>query len=474
MGIVLTFAVNAGLNFALGLLVAYVLGPEAFGRFSVALTIALVVNTALFEWLRLSATRFYSARTRSDDPALRATLGLGYAGMTLSLAALTVAALAAGADLGLPATLLATAAVTGFAYGLFEYKAALARARFLDGVYARLVVIKNGLAFVLMMAGAWITRDPLWVMAGAALSAAAAVLPVWSALRDPAAHPTLADPRRLKAFAAYGAPIVAANVAFQLTLLATRGATASAHGFAEAGRLALATDVGLRLVATLGAALDVFLFQLAVRVDEREGREAAERQAMRNAVVVLAALCPLAAGYLALMPAFEALLVGEGFRGAYAHYSWILVPGLLAFGLIQYALNPLFQLGRRTGPALLVALAAPVVTGALLLGLPSRLGPSVLAVAHAAGLLAAFMVALVMAAQITRARPPWRDLAGVVGATAIMAGAVWPVRNLDPAWASLLVGGALGAGLYGTLILALDVAGLRGLAMVRLRARRAA
>jgi O-antigen/teichoic acid export membrane protein len=471
MGIVLTFTVNAGLNFALGLLVALVLGPEAFGRFSVALTIALVVNTALFEWLRLSATRFYSERTRSDDPALRATLGLGYAGMTLSLAALTVAALASGADLGLPATLLATAAVTGFAYGLFEYKAALARARFLDGVYARLVVIKNGLAFVLMMAGAWITRDPLWVMAGAALSAAAAVLPVWSALRDPAAHPTLADLRRLKAFAAYGAPIVAANVAFQLTLLATRGATASAHGFAEAGRLALATDVGLRLVATLGAALDVFLFQLAVRVDEREGREAAERQAMRNAVVVLAALCPLAAGYLALMPAFEALLVGEGFRGAYARYSWILVPGLLAFGLVQYALNPLFQLGRRTGPALLVALAAPVVTGALLLGLPSRLGPSVLAGAHAAGLVAAFLVALVMAARATGARPPLRDLAGVVGATAIMAAAVWPLRDLGPAWASLLAGGIIGAGLYGTLILVLDVAGLRGLAMARLRTR---
>jgi O-antigen/teichoic acid export membrane protein len=474
MGIVLTFVVNAGLNFALGLLIALVLGPEAFGRFSLALTVALIINTALFEWLRLSVTRFYSAHSGTDDPALRATLSLGYAGVSLSLAALTVATFALELDLGLPTTLLAAAAATGFAYGLFEYQAALARARFLDGVYARLVVVKNGLAFALMMASAWITRDPLWVMAGAALSASAALLPVWSALRDPAARLDLADPQRLKVFAAYGAPIVAANVAFQLTLLATRGATASAHGFAEAGRLALATDVGLRLVATLGAALDVFLFQLAVRVDEREGREAAERQVMRNAVLIFAALLPLAAGYLVLMPAFEAILVGEGFRGAYALYSWILVPGLLAFGLIQYALNPLFQLARRTGPALGVALVTLAVTGALLLGLPDRLGPAALAGAHAAGLVAAFIVALVLAARITTARPLLRDLAGIVGATAVMAVAVWPLRAVGPAWASLLVGAAAGAGLYGTLILALDVAGLRGLVMARLRTRKAA
>jgi hypothetical protein len=110
----------------------------------------------------------------------------------------------------------------------------------------------------------------------------------------------------------------------------------------------------------------------------------------------------------------------------------------------------------------------------LLLGLPDRLGPAALAGAHAAGLVAAFIVALVLAARITTARPLLRDLAGIVGATAVMAVAVWPLRAVGPAWASLLVGAAAGAGVYGTLILALDVAGLRGLVMARLRTRKAA
>ncbi|KAA2244309.1 lipopolysaccharide biosynthesis protein [Salinarimonas soli] len=471
MGIVLTFVVNAGLNFALGLLVAMVLGPEAYGRFSVALTIALVINTAGFEWLRLGVTRFYSARSRAEDPSLRATLNLGYAAVSLSLAALTIAALALGVDVGLPAALLAGAALTGFANGLFEYQAALARARFLDAVYARLVAVKNGLAVCAMVGGAWLTRDPVWVIAGAALSAAAAVVPVWRALRDPDARLALADPARLRVLAAYGAPVVAANVAFQMALLATRGASASAHGFAEAGRLALATDIGLRLVATLGAALDVWLFQLAVRADERDGRAAAERQIMRNAVLVFTALCPLAAGYLALMPAFEALLVGDGFRGAYGSYSWILMPGLLAYGLVQFALNPVFQITRRTGAALTTALVALVVTGALLLGLPARLDPWVLAAAHAAGLVAAFLVGLWLAARLTSARPAWRDLAAVVGASGLMTAAVWPLRGIGPAPVSLALGTGVGAAIYAVLILACDVGGLRGLLLSRVRAR---
>src|SRR3954470_139119 len=155
MTIVATFALNAGLTFALGLLVAKFLGPEAFGRYAVALSVATVINTAAFEWLRLSATRFYSDRTRRDDACVRATLTVGYAVIVLTLAALLGAAALLRVDLGLPASLLAAAAAAGAAMGLFDYQAALARARFLDRAYAGLVVAKNALGFALMVGGAW-------------------------------------------------------------------------------------------------------------------------------------------------------------------------------------------------------------------------------------------------------------------------------------------------------------------------------
>jgi hypothetical protein len=65
------FLLNAALSFALSLVVAHLVGPESFGRYAVALSISVVINTTVFEWLRLSTTRFYSERVRADQPECR-------------------------------------------------------------------------------------------------------------------------------------------------------------------------------------------------------------------------------------------------------------------------------------------------------------------------------------------------------------------------------------------------------------------
>jgi len=67
-------------------MVAKFLGPAEFGRFALAFSIAVVVQTALYDWLRLSATRFYSQRTRDKEPAVRSTLDAAFIGVTLFLA----------------------------------------------------------------------------------------------------------------------------------------------------------------------------------------------------------------------------------------------------------------------------------------------------------------------------------------------------------------------------------------------------
>ena len=59
MAVIAAFVLNAGLNFVLGIAIARMLGPADFGRFALATAGAVVLNTLLFEWLRLSATRFY-------------------------------------------------------------------------------------------------------------------------------------------------------------------------------------------------------------------------------------------------------------------------------------------------------------------------------------------------------------------------------------------------------------------------------
>jgi len=74
MTVLLPFVVNAALNFVLGLLIAFFLGPAEFGRYAIGAAIIVLVNTALMDWIRLSAVRFYSLKARETEPEIRATL----------------------------------------------------------------------------------------------------------------------------------------------------------------------------------------------------------------------------------------------------------------------------------------------------------------------------------------------------------------------------------------------------------------
>ena len=55
MRVVFAFFVNTLFNFAIGLLVAKFLGPEQFGQFALALAVGMVIQTAAFDWIRLTA-----------------------------------------------------------------------------------------------------------------------------------------------------------------------------------------------------------------------------------------------------------------------------------------------------------------------------------------------------------------------------------------------------------------------------------
>src|SRR5215208_4152690 len=246
------------------------------------MAVAVVINTAFFEWLRLSTTRFYSDERHASEPGLRATIELGYAAVSLALCAILGAAWAADVELGMPAALLAASTAAGIGMALFDYRGALARARFLERSYAQIVLFKNAAAFLLMVGGAFLFHSPKLVLCGAAASGAAALLVTRRALADPLLRPALAQRRHLRTFAIYAMPLVAANILYQLMPLMNRSALALSADYAEAGKFSLAADLGLRLFMTLGSGLDILLFQIAVRIEAARGRAEAEGQIAHN------------------------------------------------------------------------------------------------------------------------------------------------------------------------------------------------
>ena len=474
MAVIAAFVLNAGLNFVLGLLIAKLLGPADFGRFALATAGAIVLNTILFEWLRLSATRFYSGRVRAEEPWIRG--GLDHAYSILGLLLFAAAALCGGLDLGAGpdgrGAILCGTMIAALGIGVFDYHAALARARFDGRLYFGLVAVKNVLAFAMMAGAAWYLPQPAWVLAAAGVSQFLAVLILRGPLRDPASgrrHPRIRDTWRV--FALYGLPLIAANAVYQLLPFLNRGTIAAQDGFAEAGFFALAADVTSRSLTMLGTALDLLLFQLAVRAEEQHGRAAAERQVAENAGTVFALLLPCAIGFWVVLPALQALVVPEAYRGPFALYATLLMPGLFCLSMTYYALNPIFQIRRRTAPVIAAALVCLAGNGIGLLVLPPLMGGAGIALAQTLGLaLACLWLGWRALTGPDRLRLPWRDLAAASGAGLAMGVTLAPLRHLDPGLALALCL-PLGAAIYAVLVWTFDIAGLRRQVEARFRPR---
>jgi O-antigen/teichoic acid export membrane protein len=461
MILLLAFVLNAGINFILGLLVAYFLGPAEFGRYAIGASLMVLVMAACIDWLKYAAQRFYSERARAHAPEVRATLDVLAAGISLALAGLVMAAVVAGIDAGLPAMLLGASVAAAICGGLFEYHSAIARARFLDGIYARLILVKNVLALILMAGGAWWFRDAAMVMIGSCLAIGAALIVVRRALADGRLEWRGASKARAWEFAHYAMPLVMANVLYVAMPLVNRAWLANLHGFAEAGYFSLASDIGLKLFGTTGAALELILFQHVVRIDETEGRAAAEARMSRNMGIVLAVLMPMLAGLWLVLPAFEALIVPPDFRGYFASYLLMLIPGFFAMALLQAAFYPALMIAKKTGPATLAAGLALLVNLGLLLVLDPARQPLIFALAQSVGFGAALVLAALVVGRATTARPAWRDVLIVLGATALMLAVCWPLRTRLPALVELPLIALLGGATYGAILLAANLGGLR-------------
>jgi O-antigen/teichoic acid export membrane protein len=469
MLVLASFLANAAANLALGLILARALGPAAFGAFALAVAAAGAVTIPAIEWLRHAATRFTRREPGPDADSVRATLDAAMAGVAillLAVALVAASALPSARDLA-PVRLLLPAAVLTAGGAFFDVHAALARALGRSGLYSSLMAGRS-LAVVGSMAGAglWAGDPGLVIDAGAAasvLALAAARFTLWSS-RGGLAH---AEFRRALGFARYGVPLVTAGAVALLQAFLNRAAVADHSGLVAAGQFALAWDLMIRIVAALGTAADVLLLPFAVHASQSVGLGAARRQVARNAVLVWAGLLPAAAGLAAVMPALEPWLVGPGFRGPFGALSLALLPGMLAWALLQFAVGPAFQIAGRTWPLML-----PVAAGfAANLALGAAWGPAEGAMGQAwsfsAAMVAALLLGLAMARGAAGFRLAWRDVLGVAAAAAAMALYAGLVARSGTGIAALPLAAVGGGSLYAWLLILLDVAGLGS----RLRAR---
>lgn len=471
MLVILTFLINSIFNFALGLLLAHFLGPSEFGRYAIAAAIAVVLNTLFLDWLRLSATRFYSERSRREAPEVRATLDVAFGLSSLGIAVIAGGAMLAGQDFDLPLALACMAPVAGICNGVFDYHTALLRARFEERAYSRLVILRNALSLGLVIGGATLLQSATVALAGLCLSVFSSLLLTRRALADHSVSWRLASLPQVSIFLVYALPIVLANTVYQVLPLWNRANIAAVHGFAATGQFSLAYDIGSRAVATVGSAMDILLFQIALRAADRSGLDEARRRVELNVGIVLVTLAGLCGGCWLLLPSFEATFVPAAYRGSFAILLLALLPGFFCLALTQYAAASAFQLRRVTWPLTLSSLvAAGLYGGGVALAGPA---PAVETFAHLQSLAfsGALVASVIMVLVVMPIRPRLRDIAAALAVVPAMALAVLPFDSLAPSPLRLLVEGMAAGAAFAMVLLLLDGGGLRQTLVRRFRPR---
>ncbi len=463
----LVFAMNSVLNFVVSLLVAKFLGPAEYGRFILALSASVIIQLLLFDWLRFATTRFYSQRDQAEKPQVRATLDRAFILIALSASLAALVVFAAGLDLPLSPGLAALTIGVSVTNGLFDFACALLRSRFLDRPYGVLVIAKNILAFLLTVGGAVLFGSASVALLGMMISVAGSLVAARSGLIDDNARNGKPERALALRFLSYGLPIIVANILYQSVPLLNRVVVSQSLGFAEAGQLSLAYEIGVRIVGAIGSALDVILFQIAVLAEKTIGAEGARAQVSRNMGLVFAIVAPAVLGCWLILPSFEHLFVPENFRGPFAHYFTLMAPALMAFALINYALNPAYQISHRLAPLIIGSLVAVLVNLLSIDFLPSAGDSGVdatkFALAQSFSSLAGMVALFAMLSLLEPMWPKARDVIGTLAASLLMLAVVLPLRGLTPGAIVMLAQIILGGAVYVAAVAVFDIGGLTSL-----------
>ncbi len=436
---------------------------ETYGLYALALAALSLTHIVTFTWLESAVARFHArAEVRGRLRDHLATTYAVYLGVAI-IAAILIASALYVAPLPLPLkNVLAFAALSLVLRAPLQIGLETHRA---GGDVARYSALEAGYLMLGFMVGIGLllTTDlgAASVFAGTAVAAATALvfdLPVM--LRR--ARGGKRQPVRAKTYARYGAAISTSLVFEHLLSVGDRFLIAAFLGSGAVGAYAAGYGLADRLLDILFIWFGAAIWPMTLRAYEREGTEAAQAVAGQAARLMALIAFPAAAGLALVAEPLTGVIVGESVRaGAASILPWIALSGLLN-GMMTYYFHEAFTLKRRSG-----VMAALMAGAALLnLGLNLLLIPAFGLAGAAAATVIAYLIALIVCAQVGRryfALPlPWGDWIKAATATTIMAAAVYALPETGTHWLDLGLKAGTGAVTYVIAALVFNIAGCRG------------
>jgi len=461
MKLVLTILANHSTSLLIGLLTAAFLGPEEFGRFALVMLAASFIQLSAFDWLRLSAARFYSGLRETEDGLWRASLDRGFTLVASALCALTLVYVSLmGVTEHQQAFIMALP--FALANGFFDYHAALLRACFNDRLYSRLIASKLIISLIITLGLAYDMRTAFAPLIGLSCAPLFALMMNWRAMNPPKTHHARARGVMIKQAAAYSWPLILAMVIASAMALMNRSFISIMFNYSETGQFSLPYDLGVRLFNALGLSFDFMFFQIAVRHDDIYGRAKAQEQLRLNLTYLTALLTPAFVGLWLIMPALEETFITTAFHDSFAVILSLLLPGFYCSILAQYGINPFFQMAHRTSPIIMAALIGLITNIIFLAWGGDHLAISDVALIQSCASFVTLITLAFIALRQNKLWTSWRDLCFILAGIILMSCALWPLRSVHTGAFMLLSEIILGMSIYGLFLWAVNFRDVRG------------
>jgi O-antigen/teichoic acid export membrane protein len=438
-----------------------ILSPEQYGLYALVLSVMALCQSGLFSWLDIGTKRFYERAAGSGRlPVLGSTIYLGLALSTaLMIAACVVTFRIVQLDPSLERLLWIGTAV-------MVARQASAISKVLE------LAAMPGLRYTLMECG----ESLLGLAVGLACCWYAGLGPsgILLGMLAGAASVLLFDARRIIArvrggrfnahlqrqIVGFAAPICIAFSLEYIIASSDRILVGYFLGSRDLGIYAASYSIAERAVTALFLALGVASYPLVVRALEREGPEAARRQALHNAEILMAVTLPAWGGFTVAADHIAWVLIGPEYAAKAAELMPLTGVAIFLFALRSHYFAHAQHLTDRTWRLLISSAPA----AALNLGLNWVLLPRIGLIGAVWASVIAYAVSLCISVWQARREfalpfPVWETLKAAA-ATLVMCGVL---RACDlPMDAMGLVGMImLGATLYGALVLALNIGRLR-------------
>lgn len=441
------------------------LNPEQYGTYALTIAGIGISNTICFWWLRLGLLRMLPAYGNERGKFLSTLVACFL--MLVSITSCFGLALAWMVDDTSFRWLIVLGTILLGAQAWFELNLELLRSELSPTSYGvhslsrAIICLAFGGLFV------WHGLGAEGLLIGTIVGVCVSIAPLTYRAWRGVSHKML-DTGLIFQLLAFGAPLA---MKFALDLIANfagRFFLAALVTAEAAGLYSASYDLAQQTIGVIITIIYLAAYPLIVRALDGEGTDAARKKLSEYSTLLLVVICPSIAGFSLLSENIaQIFFVKDFYVTAVEILPWLALSALFA-GVKTHYFDLGFQLARETKPQILVSAASAgtsVMLNLLLVPIHGIMGAILATIA--ANLIGLFLSWIVGRKRFGLPRPNADD-AKVIVATFVMTMALWPFLSSMGA-VSLVAKVMWGLAVYGTLIISMNVLGLRLICSNKLR-----